>query len=114
MNKYLKIILGVILAWICFATVVIVGFLAINNNPIDVAAMTYIWNNAEDLESEYGEITHVGRYIKGKEKSEDCVSTLYGAEVKSGEIVIRVFLEKVDDEWVVQSMEVEEYKEKLQ
>ena len=114
MNKNLKIILSIILAYVCFATVVISAFFAIINNPIDVAAMTYIWNNVEDLEAEYGEITHMGRYIKGKEKSENRISTLYGAEVKSGEIVIRVFLEKVDDEWVVQSMEVEEYKEKLQ
>lgn len=114
MSRNMKIVLGIILAYACLATVIISGFVAINNNPIDVAAMTYIWSNAEEIEPTYGEITHIGRYIKGKEKNDNQVSVLYGVEVESGELKVRVYLLKENGEWIVQSMEIEEFDDNVQ
>ena len=46
-NRKFKIIATILLIYLFFATVILIGFYSIRNNPTDKIAMPYVWNDKD-------------------------------------------------------------------
>ena len=95
----LFIVLGVMVGYALFVAFVLFHYTLIRYNPVDVAAMTYLWEN-EELREEVGEIRHIGRKLIGKEKDETGFYVPYRVETYHFEYDVQVYLTRENGEWV--------------
>ncbi len=78
------------------------------SNPIDKAAMIYLWNDS-GIDEEYGEIKHVNKNISHKtEKNNNTIRAPYMVETEEYQILVYVTLENNNGNWVAVSFEAEE------
>ncbi|MDE6148788.1 MAG: hypothetical protein K2F81_01660 [Ruminococcus sp.] len=108
-NRKFKIISIILLIYLLFATVVLICFYSIRNNPTDKIAMPYVWND-KDFQNQYGEISSVCRY-HGYEtkKTEKEMKVPYVVETKNYNVY--VILQKNDDDWDAVSLDILDVKE---
>ncbi len=105
-RKIKKIILISVLIYVVFASIVIIMFNAISNDPIDAKATTYIRNNCQEI-VEYGDIEYIGRSVFYKTIKEDALMKYpYTVETTKGRVKVYVTFEKNADEWVATSLEI--------
>lgn len=109
-KKVFLILLIAIVSFLVFAAIVITLFHSVSSNPVDKIAMTYLWNDS-NIESEYGEIVHIGRNIIHKaEKDDTTTKTAYTVETETGRVDVYVTLVKHGEEWRASSWELIEVK----
>lgn len=105
-KKWWLIIVVVIAGFALFATVVIMMFNYISDNPIDTVAMSYLAKES-GMQEEYGEILSIGRHIYHKTiKEESTIKAPYSVTTESGRVIVYVTLVKNDEAWVADSWEV--------
>lgn len=110
-KRILKIFGIIALVYVVFAIVVLTLFHYVSTNPMDKAAMTYLWNST-DVEDRHGEITHIGRNLLYKtEETETTVKAPYTIEAGSDFVTVYVTLVNNEEEWEAVSYEVIEVKE---
>lgn len=110
-NRKFKIIATILLLYLFFATVILIGFYSIRNNPTDKIAMSYVWND-KDFQNQYGEISSVCRY-HGYEitKIEKEMKVPYVVETKNYNVYVYVNLQKNDNDWDAVSIDIIDVKE---
>lgn len=110
-NRKFKIIATILLIYLFFATVILIGFYSIRNNPTDKIAMPYVWND-KDFQNQYGEISSVCRY-HGYEitKIEKEMKVPYVVETKNYNVYVYVNLQKNDNDWDAVSIDIIDVKE---
>ncbi|MCI8332186.1 MAG: hypothetical protein HFE78_05120 [Clostridiales bacterium] len=92
--------------YIVFAAVVLIGFHAIRNNPIDQIAMPYICDD-EALQEQYGNIFSVGRNVTRKvNETENTMTVPYIVETDDKRLTVYVELEKQQEDWIAVSLGV--------
>lgn len=102
-----RVLLFIIIGYVIFSSVVIGCFFLVRENPIDKAAITYIWN-CDDFE-EYNDIFTVSKYLlKENKKTDDSATVWYAVDTKKEELIVQVKLNKIADEWIVESLEIVE------
>ncbi len=111
-NKVIKIIILISVIFVLFATIVIVLFYRIRNNPIDKIAMPYIWSS-DSIEEEYGTIESVSRFVVEKtEETDSTLSVPYSVQTDKYQVILRVNLIKNNDTWKAISYEVKKVNSK--
>ena len=105
-SKKFKMISIILFMYLLFVAVVLIGFYSIRNNPTDKIAMPYIWQN-EDLEKQYGEIHSVLRYHGYEtEKTKNKKKVSYSVETENNRVIVYVTLEKNEENWEAESLEI--------
>ena len=109
MNKKKVFVVVAVLAvtFFIFATIVMIAFNSVANNPIDKIAITYIRQNS-DLQNKYGELIWIGRNSLHKYKAEteeSFIKPTYTVEIETGRVMVWVTLKSIDGEWVPISLE---------
>ena len=100
-NKKLfkSLVLGLILGFLVFATIVTILFRLVQNNPQDQVAMTYLRHEESFLE-EYGEPITIGRnLIEPKEKTKNGEVLPYTVETSKLRLLVYVTLERNEKNW---------------
>ena len=95
MKKKVFLIIGIIAtAFTTLASINVLLFYQIRDNPRDHVAGSYICNNAEFVEK-YGEPYSIGRYIAvSKEKTENSVFVPYSVDTDDYCVIVYVELQK--------------------
>lgn len=105
MKKTYTIIVICVLAFVVFASIVIIAFNSISNDPIDKIAIPYIRQNA-DFKNKYGELIWIGRNILYETKNdESMIKSAYTVEISSGRVIVYVTLIENDGGWKAVSLE---------
>lgn len=106
-NKIIKIIILISVIFVLFATIVVILFYNVRNNPVDKIAMPYIWDS-NSIEEKYGTIESVSRFVVEKiEETDNNLSVPYSVQTDKYEVILRVNLIRSNDTWEAMSYEVE-------
>ena len=98
-KKATKVIGIVLVSYATFILFVFVMFHAIRDNPVDKAAMTYLWNT-EAVTEQTGEIRHIGRHYGVKViKTDGQREVPYSIETDTEKFHVYVTLVKENGKW---------------
>lgn len=105
-SKKFKVISIILFMYLLFAAIVLINFYSTKNDPLDKIAMPYIWQN-EDLKNQYGDISSVFRYIGNEvKKNEMRIKVPYSVKTEKYRIIVYITLEKNEENWEAESLEI--------